>query len=183
VLKNLGSISGALALLWTIWLEYRKQTDSFLQVSLKMDQRGSDYATALTAVGNKRGYRENINYAGLLVAPADMSVNEVLRAIISDAGGSIPSRRLHYADIPRVQLPKYSVDQTRVHIPLPFFFEENAYVGDEDLSFRTPIDLGRLKANMQRPVAYAVRFFVIGAENSRMTEDLLFNPGLPSSTA
>jgi Na+/citrate or Na+/malate symporter len=162
--KVLGAIAGAAAFAWKVYDEF----GNYVHISLKVEQSGGTLS-ALTTVENKGNRPKSIDYSFLLIGPYAESPVETGRKIansISFGSGFVIKYSNHLKNL-TVGEPKYS-ENGRAIIPLPFFYSEQADIGDEELSYRAILDTTQFTAGD----VYSVRFFIFGKRRlHRSTHD------------
>lgn len=150
--KLVGGLAGLTALTWRIWDEF----SSYLRIAVKAETPIDNWVTVLTTVDNKGNQRKNVSNAFLLIGPESESPIE---------SASVVARAVSYNGVLRYtnQLENLSFEAPvyadgRAFIPLSFYFSENVSIGDETLTYRVPVDVKQLRAD----IPYAVRFYVFG---------------------
>lgn len=150
-LKIVGAILGIIAFFWKI-VEYLL---SFLHIDLEVSSEDGRTVFARTFVENRGTKSKRIDNAVLLVGPEYESPIETFQRIAecSNLGFNVNSTN----DIAACHLNRpYSGPDGRVLIPLPFYYSENIAIGNESLSYKSPIETNAIKLG----IPYSVRFFV-----------------------
>jgi hypothetical protein len=169
ILKSAGAILGVIAFLWKVWDEYA----SFLRISLQSGASKGRFASVTSCVSNPGLRAKKIYFAFLLVSPEAESPLQTANAILAATGATeqlnCTNDLLKLKDI----LANTGPIIAKYHgalIPLPFFYSEQLRIGDETLSYSTPIDTKFLK----KGVPYSVRLFVFPLRRlHRSTQALL----------
>lgn len=150
-LKIVGALLGIFAFGWKVWDIF----SSYLYISLSVNVTDNECISALTTVENKSPLAKRIDNAVLLIGPESESPIETFNLIFKHSKFDFTVKSTNDIVANRLDGPTYGPDG-RVLIPLPFYYSENVAIGDERLSYRSPIDVGAIEAG--KP--YSVRFFV-----------------------
>lgn len=157
LLKIIGGLAGVVALGWRL-IDERK---SYLRISVEVDGPKDGWITVLSTVENKGTCSKRLDSALLLIGPEEESPIETANKLSAMSG------------IEKVTCTNDIVDlyggghrtirlKDRILIPLPFFFSENVAVGDETLTYRSPIAIKDFSPSS----SFSVRLFV--ADNKRL---------------
>ncbi len=158
----LGGIAGLAAFAWRMLDEF----GAYLRISVKAEAPTDGWVTILTSVDNKGNRSKDLSYACLLVGPENESplVTAQEVAEVADYSGDLQ----YTNDLSNFRPTSSVYADGRVLIPLPFYYSESIRVGDETLTYRSPLDVRQLRAG----VPYSVRFFVFAKNRfHRSTHD------------
>jgi hypothetical protein len=167
-----GSLAGVFALLWRI----RDEFGSYLRISLKVSPpEDNNWITILSTLDNKGLQRKNLEWACLLIGPETESPIETTKLILN-ASGIV--REIRYTnDLFSIKnscpFPGLMFD-CRALIPLPFFYSENIAIGDETLTYKSPVNISRFPKH----VPISVRLFVFGRGRLHRSTHTCFIVGL-----
>jgi hypothetical protein len=151
--RTLGGLAGMAALLWRGYDEF----GSYLRISIKVEGPKSGWVTVLSTVDNKGTRRKNLTWAFLLIGPEDESPVKTANLLLQSSG-SFASISYTNDLFGLMESVGNSVVRcgSRVLMPLPFFYSENIAVGDETLSYKSPVYVGDFPASSP----FSVRLFV-----------------------
>jgi len=150
-LKIVGAILGIIAFSWKVW-EYLL---SFLHIGLSIDSKDGRTVSARTLVETKGMKAKRIDNAVLLVGPENESPIETCNQIFNYAKFDTIVSSTNEIAACRLERTCEGPDG-RALIPLPFYYSENIDIGDESLSYRSPIETKAIRIGEP----YSVRFFV-----------------------
>lgn len=128
---------------------------------MKVDGPKDGWITVLTTVENKGTRSKRLDYALLLIGPEEESPIETTNKLsemddLEEVTCTNDIVYLYGGGHRTIQ------QKDRILIPLPFFFSENVVIGDETLTYRTPIFV----KNFSPSSSFSVRLFV--ADNKRL---------------
>ena len=152
----LGLMAGFVVLCWTVLSALR----SYLHIDLSVDLREDRSLSALTTVENRIRrmlVNKKIDNACLLVGPESESPIDTFNCISRHSG-------LGYCVASTNEIAAYVSEAARIHhgpegrllIFLPFYYSENIGIGDERVSYRSPINT----EEVPHGIPYSVRFFI-----------------------
>jgi len=153
--RTMGGLAGIAALLWRAYDEF----GSYLRISIKVEGPKSGWVTVLSTVENKSTRRKNLMWAFLLIGPENESPVDTANILLRKQGS--PVSVSHTNDLFGVMksIGDFVVrHDSRILIPLPFFYSENIAVGDETLNYKSPIYVGDFTGSSP----FSVRLFVAG---------------------
>jgi hypothetical protein len=175
---TIGSLSGIAALLWNVGWTLVNAQNSYLQLALEVQPGRAGVATALATIENKGDFSKSIDYAALVISPAQADIREVVRDLRNcnhDTGALNVSAEpisnvLAYIPVP--DAPLYCPGNLGI-VPLTFFYKEQKIIGNEKLSSRNLIELAAFQHTASLTPFLEVRFVVRGEGRTRSTLDLL----------
>lgn len=151
--KIVGSLLGILAFGWKVWDFFA----TYLHIGLTVDVDDGRTISAKTIVDNKGSRSKKIDNALLLIGPESESPIETFNQLFKSIGNE--RKVISTNEIAETKLEEQCSDNNgRAIIPLSFYYSENVSVGDEQLSYRAPINSDGIEAGK----TYSVRFFVYG---------------------
>ena len=150
-LKLIGAVLGIAAFAWRIW----DVATSYLSISLTVDLKSDGTLSALTQAENRLVFGKKIDNALLLIGPENEEPTDTFNLILQECG--LPFSAKYTNDIASFKSEELlSGPLGRMFVPLPFYYSENIGVGDEKLSYRSPI----CSDNIPVGIPYSVRFIV-----------------------
>lgn len=170
ILSLAGNLSGIAALGWNTWNAARNEAFRNPQISMKVEKLAKDFS-AYTSLKNPGSARKFINYAALLITPEGLAINEALREILRANGKTVPDVELHLRSALAIDYTYRSDDKRLAQIPLPFYYKEQAYIGNEETACRAHIR----SSDFQPDAIYDVRFFILFEGAARSCHDLFVN--------
>lgn len=150
---TLGSLVGTAAFLWRVFDEF----GSYLRISIKVEGPESGWVTVLSTVDNKGTRRKRLTWAFLLIGPETESPICTANILLKNSGLLVSISYTN--DLFRL---KETIGDSclkcdgRALIPLPFFYSENIAVGDETLTYKSPVNVGEFPTSSP----FSVRLFV-----------------------
>jgi len=162
LIKLLGAIAGLAAFVWRLFDEF----GSYLRISVKAESPKNGWVTILTTIDNKGNRPKNLSYACLLLGPESEPPLDSARFVAKEIGYKGDLRYTNHIGNLHSEEPVYA--DGRVLVPLRFFYSENIQIGDETVTYRTPIDAHQLKPG----VPYSGRLLVFPKRRlHRTTQD------------
>jgi hypothetical protein len=169
-LKIIGAILGIAAFGWKLW----DAETSYLYIDVTVNTDQNKAILVKTSMENKSPLKKKIDNALLLVGPETEDPIQTFNELNLFCSLGKKVRSTNEIACVQINSPVYD-DAGRALIPLPFYYSENIVIGDEKLSYRAPIDISHLKAN----VTYSVRFFLcaVGRLHRSTHDAFLINVG------
>jgi len=153
-LKLVGALLGIIVFVWKVWESF----SSFLRISLSVDLKDDETCSAWTHINNNSLLPKPIENAILLIGPENESPIETFNLISDSLNLGFKAKSTNC--IAEFLSDKIHSDcEGRSLIPLSFYYSENIRISDEELSYRSPIDIKMIPVG----VPYSVRFFIFAS--------------------
>lgn len=180
-----GGVLGAIAFVWRVWdalISHVKLDLSVAPVNdLPLDSPRN--ATVSVTIENQAITPKRITYAALLIGPATQPLPDLTLALSKGITTRSPSTANNILSLHKLRSHTIlSLPEKESHlVPLPFFYIDNAQVGNEKLKFSVAVAALDLQADRDHRIfllVYSRELF--GLIRYRVTSDLL--PRHPKST-
>ena len=136
--------------------ENKRKSENYLDLKLKVKQQGEIYKLA-TQVMNKSGEDKEIFFSFLLITKQEDNIIEKVNDFLQQH--KIDDEMRYTNDF--IRLRKYIWDPFHTErmaiIPLPFYYSENIYIGNESPGYTYAFD--NAKTKLEKGI-YSVRFFI-----------------------
>lgn len=176
LLTTIGAVLGILAFCWKVWDTLK----GYLRIDVIVETSEDQIVSAKTAVENQSVRNKIVYNALLLIGPESENPIDLFNHLAFNTGFNPPVQSTNEIALIQSSKPVYD-REGRAVIPLPFYYSENVRIGDERMSYRSPINTNY----MTDMVPYSVRFFVCASGRlHRSTHDaFVFSSNIGSLTS